>query len=132
MSQVLHDLEEFGAIVPPEPDAAEQQKSFQLPDKIKKGERGDTIRKLLRSQKARGLSFEAAVATCEIENRNRCEPPLEPSALEYQRWWNQPDDPKFKASKGKIPGRSNVTKLINLVVKSGAELFTTPADKPHV
>jgi hypothetical protein len=133
MSSEAYDLEDFGSVIPPEADPT-AKKSFKLPDEIKTGDRGDTIRKLLRSQKARGVSFEAAKAACEIENRNRCKPPLDDKALEYDRWWDQPDQPEFASggSKGATTGRSHLTKLINLIVKSDAELFMTPTGSPHV
>jgi hypothetical protein len=107
MSQ-LHDVEEIGAVVPPEAENGGASKPFLLPEKITKGDRHDLIRTLLRSQKARGLSFNAAVAACEIENRDRCDPPLEKKELEYQRWWNQPDQPEFGDSSS---GTTLVTKL---------------------
>jgi putative DNA primase/helicase len=101
MSQ-LHDVEEIGAVIAAEADAP-AAKPLHLPEKIKEGQRGETIRKLLRSQKARGISFEAATATCDVENRLKCDPPLTDAALEYRRWWDQPDRPGFGERASRFP-----------------------------
>jgi putative DNA primase/helicase len=87
------DVEQIGAVVPPED--ATTSKPFRLPERIKRGDRHESIRTLLRSQQARGISFKAATAACDIENRDRCDPPLDAAELEYRRWWNQPDQPGF-------------------------------------
>ena len=94
MSSEAYDVEDFGAVIPSEADAP-APKALHLPEQITKGKRHDLIRKLLRSQKARGISFEAAKATCDIENQAKCDPKLEVKDLEYQRWWDQPDQPGF-------------------------------------
>lgn len=90
----MRDIEDFDGVVPPDDGAI--SKPFHLPDKIPAGDRHEVLHKLLRSQKARGISFEAAKATIEIENRDRCDPPLPEKDLEVQRWWDEPDRPGFR------------------------------------
>jgi hypothetical protein len=77
------------------PEAAAAQPFH--PEQVTKGKRHELMRKMLRSQKARGISFDAAVAACDIENQAKCDPPLEPKELEYRRWWDEPDRPGFGA-----------------------------------
>jgi hypothetical protein len=68
-------------------DAA--QGTFCLPESIAPGDRHTTMFALLRSQQVRGLSFEAAYASCAIENTNRSEVPIEDAELErfLRRAW---------------------------------------------
>lgn len=99
MSSTYHDLEEIDDALVPAEVAPTASKSFSLPEKIGSGTRHDVIRRLLRSLKARGISFEAATAACEIENRDRCDPPLAKKDLEYKRWWDEPDRPDFQKRK---------------------------------
>jgi hypothetical protein len=63
--------------------------AFRLQDIITPGDRHATMFALSRSQQARGLSFEAAYAACSVENRDRCEAPIEEAELKrfLQRSW---------------------------------------------
>jgi hypothetical protein len=88
-----YDAKDFETVIPPDEPSA--SKPFQLPDKIKKGDRRATLRRMFRSQQARHIPFKAAVAACDIVNRDHCDPPLEAKELEYQRWWNERDQPGF-------------------------------------
>jgi hypothetical protein len=105
------NVEEIGAVVPPD-ETITTSKPFQLPKKIKLGEQRKWIRGLLRSQKARDVSFEAAVAACDVENQNRCDPPLKADELEYRRWWDEPDRPGFREhAKFSEPSTEGATRL---------------------
>jgi len=94
VSSQPYDRAQFDAVIPLQADAP-VSKPLHLPEKITKGDRHDLIFGLLRSQKARNISFAAATATCDIENKSKCDPPLEAKELEYQRWWDREDRPGF-------------------------------------
>lgn len=70
---------------------------FKVPDQIRSGDRHEMLYKLLRSQKARGISLEGALATCYAENIAKCNPPVDRAELEsyLKRVWDQPDSPTF-------------------------------------
>lgn len=70
-----------------------QTGAFRLQDTIEAGDRHSTMFALLRSQAARGLSFEAAYASCAIENENRSEVPIEEQELltYLRRAWDTPN-----------------------------------------
>ncbi len=57
---------------------------FRLPDTLSalKKERHETLRLLMRSLQAHGVSVDAAVKACEAENTARCQPPIEDRSLE--------------------------------------------------
>lgn len=80
----------------PAPAGAKDASAFQMPTTLKQGERHATLFKLLRSQKARGISLDAALATCHIENE-RAEQPLGRDDLDgyLRRAWGQADQPAF-------------------------------------
>ncbi len=76
---------------------APQGEGFKVPETIRSGDRHEMLYKLLRSQKARGISMEAALVTCYAENKAKCNPPVEHGELKryLERVWEQPDSPSF-------------------------------------
>ena len=90
-----YTVAEIQAVLGIEPTATPDK--FELPTAIKRGDRHGILFKLLRSQKARGVSYEAAAATCVIENRVKCQPPLDEAELNawMLRAWNNADSPDF-------------------------------------
>jgi hypothetical protein len=93
-----HEVEAIEAVIPAEADSP-APKAFQLPERVKDGDRHTTLFRLLRSQKARGISYEGAVALCEVENRQRCDPPLPAEKCEWKRWWDQEDRSDWKRTR---------------------------------
>ena len=85
--------------ITPETEAAEAT-GFTVGEDIAAGDRHEKMFKLLRSQKARAMSLEAAVAGCHIENKEKCKPPIDFKELDdyLRRVWHQGDSPEFKAS----------------------------------
>ena len=69
---------------------------YAVPDAISKGDRHETNYKFLRSQKARNVPFDVALAGCHALNA-RCEPPIEKNELDsyLRRVWDQPNAPEF-------------------------------------
>jgi AAA domain len=84
------DRADIEAVIASEAEAPTKT-PFRLPDQIKAGQRHLTLFKMLRSQKLRGFPFDAAVAACEIVNRDLCKPPLEITDKEFERWWDEGD-----------------------------------------
>jgi hypothetical protein len=76
---------------------------FKLAGTIRSGDRHEMLYKLLRSQKARGVSLTGALATCHAENKEKCNPPIERVELDVylKRVWEQPDSPTYLESKQK-------------------------------
>lgn len=72
--------------------------AFKVPKKIKPGDRHEILYKFLRSQKARGVSLEVAIAGCQKLNEEQCVPPMPLEELEtyLRRVWNQDDSEAFK------------------------------------
>lgn len=83
-------------------DANKAVNGFKVDDQIRSGERHEMLYKLLRSQKARGISLEASLATCHTENKAKCNPPIEHVELDryLRRVWEQPDSPEFQQAQG--------------------------------
>jgi AAA domain/Bifunctional DNA primase/polymerase, N-terminal len=75
--------------------------SFTVPTQIHDGTRNETLYKLVRSLKAKGLSLAAVSAAVDAENLNRCVPPLPADELLalLEHAWTQPDRPGFAASR---------------------------------
>ncbi len=73
---------------------------FQVGEAIHAGERNDTIFRLARSLKAKGLSPEAILAAVRAENQAKCEPPLSDAEVEKiaTHATEQPDRPDFAAN----------------------------------
>jgi AAA domain len=82
------------APLPEDPDTPQpgDDSGFQMPDTIKVGERHDSLFRLLRSQKARKISLDAALASCHVENE-RSPHPINRVELDayLRRSWTQPD-----------------------------------------
>ena len=90
----------FGEPTAPEPGATTP---FAIPETIPKGDRHGTLYRFLRSQKARNVSLNVALAGCHALNK-QCEPPIAEKELDdyLRRVWEQADDPDFKGQrKGK-------------------------------
>ena len=81
----------------PDVFAKERTEPFTLRETIRSGDRHEMLYKLLRSQKARGISLDGALATCHAENKGKCTPPVEFNELDkyLRRVWEQPDSPTF-------------------------------------
>ncbi|MDE2320357.1 MAG: bifunctional DNA primase/polymerase, partial [candidate division NC10 bacterium] len=73
---------------------------FTVGEKIKDGTRNDTLYRLARSEKARGLSPKASLAALRVMNAERCEPPLPDAEIEkiVSNAFKQPDRPEFTAT----------------------------------
>lgn len=93
----VYSLGQFDKAIPPEA-APSETRQFSVPENIGQGERHEILYKLLRSQKARGLSLEVALAGCHKLNEDQCRPPIERDELDayLRRIWNQEDSPDFK------------------------------------
>ena len=70
---------------------------FTLPPKVFAGERHDMLWRLLRSIQARGVDVNIALAACHAENHARCQPPVDPTALDayLRRVAKRPDREEF-------------------------------------
>ena len=66
---------------------------FRLQEVIAAGDRHATMFALIRSLQTRGLSFDAAYAACEVENRDRSECPITDAELQsyLRRAWGTPN-----------------------------------------
>ena len=75
------------------PAAPESSGAFAVPEEVPQGERHTTLFRLLRSQKARRFSLEAALACCHEENRRKSNPPIDEAKLDnyLRRSWEQAD-----------------------------------------
>ena len=84
------DLLKDAAVEPP-------SKGYVPPDSVVKGERHTTLYKFERSQKARGISKEVAIAGCHAMNTHQCEPPIAHKKLDdyLRRVWDQENEPGF-------------------------------------
>lgn len=60
------------------------RKQFELPELIPEGRRTDALVKLVCSQQAKGLSDEAIRAAVQVENEQKCNPPLTDQELEKE------------------------------------------------
>ena len=85
----------------PSETAQTQSGGFEVPETVPKGDRHDVMFKLARSQKARGISKEAALACCYVTNEQQCEPPIPQKELQdyLTRVWEQADGPDFVHAK---------------------------------
>ena len=81
---------------PAEPEKVETS-GFKVPDTISKGDRHSTIYKFLRSQKARAVPLDVALAGCHALNKKQCDPPIPEKELDdyLRRVWNQDNEPGF-------------------------------------
>ena len=90
-----HVFEQCGMSAAP---ADQPSEGFRVPDEIRSGDRHELLYKLLRSNKARNTSKEAAIAACHAENKAKCHPPIDSGELDayLNRVWDQPDSPTFE------------------------------------
>jgi hypothetical protein len=90
----VDELEQLVGDVPPTPESG----PFLVPETVGQGERHDTMFKLLRSQKARGISLAAALTCCHEENRQKNSPPVDEAELDgyLRRSWHQGDSAAFE------------------------------------
>jgi hypothetical protein len=80
-------------------NANDDRSPFQMPDTLPTGDRHGVLFQLLRSLKAKGLSLDAAVAACHIENEAKGNPPLDRAKLDtyLRRSWHIKDQASFEA-----------------------------------
>ena len=93
----------FGEPTAPEPGTTTP---FAIPETIPEGDRHYTIYRFLRSQKARNVSLDVALAGCHALNEQQCEPPIEKRKLDdyLRRVWEQADDPTFQQARSQPAG----------------------------
>lgn len=92
----LCDLDDF---LPEEPEPQNGNgRGFTVGERIKDGTRNDTLYKLARSEKARGLSLKASHVALRVMNAERCEPPLTEQEVEQiaHHAFKQTDRPDFE------------------------------------
>ena len=79
------------------PSRGAESSTFQIPEHIDQGDRHTTLYKFLRSQKARNVSLDVALAGCHALNERQCEPPIPKKKLDdyLRRVWDQEDAPGF-------------------------------------
>ena len=98
----VYSLDEIGAAFgePTEPENVETS-GFKVPDTISKGDRHSTIYRFLRSQKARDVPLDVALAGCHALNKTKCDPPIAAKELDdyLRRVWDQENEPGFDRNK---------------------------------
>jgi len=107
--------------------------TFRMPVQIIEGARNDTLYKLGRSLKAKGLTPQAITATLEIENAQRCAPPLAQAELGdlVAHVIEQPDRPRSDPALGPeaangAPG-PEVPSPVSWTLHDGAATWAFPA-----
>jgi predicted P-loop ATPase len=113
------EIEQVVGELPAEPESSG---AFAVPEEVPQGERHQTMFKLVRSQKARGISLEAALACCHEENRRKNNPPIDEVELEgyLRRSWEQADreqPPKFVQNKSKNGVAASNQKNVRLALQ---------------
>ena len=90
----------FGEPVKPEKT---ETSGFNVPEAIPKGERHTVIYKFLRSQRARAVSLDVALAGCHALNTTKCDPPIGEKELDdyLRRVWGQDNEPAFNQNKSR-------------------------------
>jgi Primase C terminal 1 (PriCT-1) len=102
-------LEDLAQYLPPEPAEAARGR-FRVPQgKVQAGGRNLLLFRLARSMKARGMSYEAALAAIQIENVQRCDPPHDPAEVERAvlSAFSQPDRPVLVLEDDAPPARTD-------------------------
>ena len=122
-----YTLAQFEEVLPEAP-STRSSGSFELPPVIPEGQRNDTLYRLARSLKGKGLLEEAVLAALRETNRSRCEPPLDDAEIEAlaAHACSQEDRPEFLDASS----RHHLTDLGNarrLVEAHGADLHYTEA-----
>jgi hypothetical protein len=89
--------DDFDTLLPVEPLTNGQRPAFHMPEAIPNGQRQDTLYRLARSLKVRGLSNPAILAALREENRLRCQPPLDEAEVldTVHHAMTQADRPEF-------------------------------------
>ena len=75
---------------------------FTVPETIPKGDRHTVVYWFLRSQKARDVPLDVALAGCHALNKTKCNPPIEQQELDtyLRRVWDQEDGSEFSSKDG--------------------------------
>jgi hypothetical protein len=107
-----------GSRVPVEPP------SFTVPPIITDGTRNETLYRLARSLKAKGLSLGAVSSALDAENLTRCRPPLPPDEMLklLEHAWTQPDRREFAASRDDRDKTTNPEAAAAIEVIDAADL----------
>lgn len=90
---------DFDDLPSPEPEPQNGNgRGFTVGERIREGERNDTLYRLARSLKARGLSEAAILAALQTENGQKCDPPLSDAEVERiaANAFGQADRPDFE------------------------------------
>ena len=97
----MYALDEIGDAFG-EPTEPEKTNGFEVLETISKGDRHDQLYRFLRSQKARNVPLDVALAGCHALNE-KCDPPIEKQALDayLRRVWDQPNAPEFDSKSTK-------------------------------
>lgn len=103
--------------LPPEPVSDAPVGPFTLPEKIRLHTRNDTLYKLTRSLRVRGLGMSAILKAVIEENATKCEPPLPEAEIAdmVASAMKQSDTPAFKAGRVENPAAADdaLTDLTN-------------------
>ena len=123
----VYSLADFeAAIGKPAAKASGSSSTFTVPEEITEGDRHTLLYKFLRSQKARNVSLEVALAGCKALNLEKCQPPLDERLLEeyLRRVWEQEDDPEFKkhTPQEEPPHPGDTKRYPKLVVVNAADV----------
>jgi hypothetical protein len=91
--------------------------TFAVPATIRDGTRNETLYKLARSLKAKGLSLGAVSGALEAENISRCVPPMPADEVLkiLEHAWTQPDRPEFAAKPAPVtsPEPTHAVAVVN-------------------
>lgn len=100
-SEPRYNACDFDDFLPEEPEPVNgdgRRERFEMPPTIHNGQRNQSLYRLARSLKARGLSRAAILAALREENAAKCDPPLTDSEIEAitGNAYRQPDRPGFE------------------------------------
>ena len=122
-----YTLAQFEEVLPEAP-STRSSGSFELPPVITEGQRNDTLYRLARSLKGKGLREEAVLAALRETNRSTCEPPLDDAEIEalVAHAFSQEDRPEFldASSRHHLTDLGNARRLVDA---HGADLHYTEA-----
>jgi Protein of unknown function (DUF3987)/Bifunctional DNA primase/polymerase, N-terminal/Primase C terminal 1 (PriCT-1) len=110
-----------------------QAPAFTVPEIIPQGARNDTLYRLARSLKTKGLSIGAVGAALEAENLNRCHPPLAGDELLaiLESAWRRADDPTFAAARNGHNAGAPTTSATEVADAPATPYVFTPAFPPE-
>ena len=97
-----YDLDDdFGDLLKDAAVEPTSSQGYKCPDKTVTGERHTSLYKLLRSQKARNVPLDVALAGCHTMNEKHCEPPIDQKKLDVylRRVWEEGNSPEFDKKK---------------------------------